>query len=508
MALMNGLTYPGRVGRWSVLELAVNGPSDENPFVEQTLSATFTGPGETVTAQGFYDGEGVYRVRFMPSFEGAYRFTVTGSFMEPMDGSFTVDAPEPGNHGVVRVANTWHFAYDDGTPYNSVGTTCYVWAWQGDETVRQTLETLKGSGFNKIRFCVFPKHYDYNLKEPRSYPYEGAPMDSSVLTAENFYRYNGKANGSRWDFSRFNPAHFRHLDWCIAQLAALGIEADLILMHPYDRWGFSCMDREADERYIRYVVARYAAYHNVWWSLANEYDLMPAKSLADWEHIAETICECDPYRHLRSIHNCAHFYDHNRPWVTHCSIQHQMTDNVAGWRSQYRKPVVMDEICYEGNVQFGWGNISGQELVRRFWVAAARGGYAGHGETYLNHDDILWWSHGGRLHGESHPRLAFLRNIMDETPGVGLCPNPDASWDDISAVPEELAHRGDYYLFYYGLMRPSFRDFRFSDEHRYEVRVLNTWEMTSTLIGTFSGVFRIPLPGKEYMAIQIKRVKE
>ena len=27
-----------------------------------------------------------------------------------------------------------------------------------------------------------------------------------------------------------------------------------------------------DDRYLRYVVARLAAYRNVWWSLANEYD--------------------------------------------------------------------------------------------------------------------------------------------------------------------------------------------------------------------------------------------
>ena len=60
----------------------------------------------------------------------------------------------------------------------------------------------------------------------------------------------------------------------------LGIEADLIVMHPYDRWGFSMMSKEEDDLYWKYVIARFAAYRNVWWSLANEYDLMPQKSLA------------------------------------------------------------------------------------------------------------------------------------------------------------------------------------------------------------------------------------
>ena len=35
------------------------------------------------------------------------------------------------------------------------------------------------------------------------------------------------------------------------------------------------------------------------------------------------------------------------------------------------------------------GNISGEELTRRFWEAACRGGYPGHGETYMNDKDIL-----------------------------------------------------------------------------------------------------------------------
>ena len=65
-----------------------------------------------------------------------------------------------------------------------MGTTCYVWDLQSDELIEKTLKTLKASAFNKIRFCVFPKHYDYNLGEPRSYPYQGTPMDSSVLTQE------------------------------------------------------------------------------------------------------------------------------------------------------------------------------------------------------------------------------------------------------------------------------------------------------------------------------------
>jgi len=58
-----------------------------------------------------------------------------------------------------------------------------------------------------------------------------------------------------------------------SKLRDLGIQADLILFHPYDHWGYALMGAEADERYLRYTVARLAAYRNVWWSVANAWDL-------------------------------------------------------------------------------------------------------------------------------------------------------------------------------------------------------------------------------------------
>lgn len=166
---MDSLKYNTQVEKWDVFEVEVKGKTDKNPFTDYQIQGVFTGKNETVTVDGFYDGNGIYKVRFMPSFEGDYKFQVTGSFSEEnYAGNFKVTPASSENHGPVRVANTWHFAYEDGTPYYSIGTTCYVWDLQSDERIAQTLETLKNSAFNKIRFCVFPKHYDYNLGEPRS----------------------------------------------------------------------------------------------------------------------------------------------------------------------------------------------------------------------------------------------------------------------------------------------------------------------------------------------------
>ena len=49
----------------------------------------------------------------------------------------------------------------------------------------------------------------------------------------------------------------------------MGIEADLILFNPYDRWGFARMGMENNLEYLKYVIARLASYKDVWWALAN-----------------------------------------------------------------------------------------------------------------------------------------------------------------------------------------------------------------------------------------------
>lgn len=502
--------FPASCERWSLYELAIPGPSSGNPFMEQTVSAVFTGPSETVPVRGFYDGDGVYRIRFMPSAEGVYSFRVTASFPVPQpESTFTVTPAGEGNHGPVHVRNTFHFAYEDGTAYYPVGTTCYVWELQGDDLIRQTLESLKTSGFNKIRFCIFPKHYLYNLHDPRSFPYEGTPVDCRLLNENNFNDYNGGAPGNSWDFTRFNPEHFRHIETCILQLQELGIEADLILMHPYDRWGFSCMTQEQNDLYWHYLTARFSSYRNVWWSLANEYDLMSSMKESDWERLAGILCAEDPYGHPRSIHNCIPFYDYTRPWITHCCIQRQDLYRTAEytdeWRTRFGKPVVLDEIAYEGDIPCGWGNITGEEMVRRFWEAAVRGGYPGHGETLPEGGNILWWSHGGALRGESWKRVRFLLKILSETPGIGLAP-VRGEWDDVSAVPEDkkLAEKTGYQLSYYSFMRPSAREFRFDDGRARHVEIIDTWNMTVKDAGIHTGHFRIPLPSRQYMAIRIR----
>lgn len=482
------IKVPSIVECWGLQELKIHGPNHGNPFVDVDITALFVQGGQQYKVAGFYDGDGIYCIRFMPPSEGTWQFTTTSNArsLDQLSGSFLAVAPSSRNNGPVRVNNTFHFAYESGQRYLPIGTTCYVWNHQPAELQQQTLESLAASPFNKIRMCIFPKSYQYNSNEPELFPYE--------WTSE-----------SGWDFTRFNPKFFHMLDEQITELCKLGIEADLILFHAYDRWGFSEMGKQADDRYLKYIVARLSAYRNVWWSLANEYDLMWAKEEEDWERFASIVTSHDPYHHLISIHNCHQFYDYSRSWITHCSVQrvdvYKTAEITDQWRKEWNKPIVIDECAYEGNIDMGWGNITGEEMVRRFWEGAVRGGYVGHGETYLHPDEILWWSKGGKLYGSSPERIAFLKKIMEDGPDEGLNPY-NAEWDVASA-----AKRDDYYLFYYGFNRPSYRLFAMTPDIAYYVDIIDTWDMTITrLEKPQKGSFRVELPAKQYMAIRLTKV--
>ncbi|SMH50928.1 Protein of unknown function [Rathayibacter oskolensis] len=478
---------PSTVPVYERFELELHGPSHGNPFVDVALSAVVDGPTGAVRVPGFYDGDGVFRLRLMPEAPGEYAWTTSSSArsLDGITGAFTVTPPRDGRHGPVRVAHTFHFAHADGTRHRPLGTTSYAWTHQGDALEERTLATLAEAPFTKIRMCVFPKSYLFNENEPVLYPFEGSPEEG-------------------FDWQRPSPAFWAHLEQRIDQLADLGIEADLILFHAYDRWGFSRMDAVADDRYVRYAVARLASFANIWWSLANEYDLLFEKTEDDWERFAAIVVEDDPSRHLLSIHNCRDFYDYSRPWITHASIQRQDVYKTAEMTTEWRrwgKPVVIDECAYEGDIDQGWGNITGEELLRRFWEGALRGGYVGHGETYVHPEDVLWWAKGGELRGTSPARIAFLDRILAEGPSRGLEPIP-LDWDVPRAGVE-----GEYYLYYFGFDRPTYRRFLLEPDVSYTVDVIDTWGMTvERLPGTYSGRFRIELPGREYIAVRLLRV--
>ena len=501
LAAASGITE-----RWGVHELVFDGPSEGNPFVNVELSALFESGGHSVRVPGFYDGEGVYRVRFSPPAIGrwTWRSASNVAALGGRSGSFECVEPSPANHGPVVVSEDgYHFRHADGRPFRQVGTTAYSWALQSEEKCRQTLETLSAAPFNKMRMLVFPN-------------VESVATDPFVRTGP----------GPRdWNPARFDRDYFRRYEDRIIRLGQLGIEADVILFHPYDAArGYNDMSRADDERYVRYAAARWGAYRNVWWSMANEYDLVESKSMDDWDHLFRVLVAADPHGRLRSIHNIHTYYDHRKPWITHASIQNgaAVLDDIraALHRDFALKPVIFDEVRYEGNSDKRWANLTGEEMVERFWWGLVGGTYVGHSETYSadGNPDTSWLGQGGTLQGTSAPRLAFLKRIMEEGPAPGIDPIQPFWNYHLGGRPNE------YFLKYFGGAAPTTWRVRLpgrrdDPKHSFRADIIDTWNMSVTPVpGTFAMQQldeydvhdpvrpEIALPGSKWIALRFVKV--
>ena len=480
------------------------------------IAAEFACNGKRTTVPGFYAGNGVYKVRFLPKTAGTYTWTVSGVISA--GGSEVCE--ESDLPGMVR-ADGKAFRFENGKLFHPFGTTVYALVHQTDALIEQTMRTLEKAPFNKIRMCVFPKDYDFNKNEPACYAFEKA------------------ADGS-WDPSRPVYAFWDALDRHLVRLGKMGIQVDLILFHPYDRWGFDGMGLHKDKIYLDYLLRRLSAYPHIWWSLANEYELTK-RTEEEWFEIEEFVASHDPYRHLLSCHNIFKIWDANRPLTTHASIQSKDLSMLGDWCSRYHTPVMLDECAYEGNLEHFWGCITGEEMSRRFWKTLCCGAYCTHGETFYSDDEVLWWAKGGVLKGQSPARIGFCRKIIESLPGhlepepsflCRLMPLLDMGEAEraarLSGVPEMFkrliyaflnsgedasgfahaetvyyAHIGtDCYLRFYDT-RPIARDtLTLPEDRKYTIRLIDTWNMTvETVAEGVSGTYVVRLPGRENMAV-------
>ena len=317
------------IEKWGLFELTLKGSKIENPVTDNDLTALFIQNVDTISIRGFYDGDGIYKVRFMPEKTGLWRYSVFSNQKSlHRKGAFACIDPSIFNHGLVQVKDTFNFEYADETPYHPMGTTIYGWLVPNPEVQKQTLESLKNTPFNKGRFMILVTNVNGSDPEVRPFQIKGDTINYSVL----------------------NPNYFRAIDSGIVRLQRIGIEADLIFLHPYDqdKQPLEPMTMKEIYQYLDYIIARFASYRNIWWA-TNEFDLLKSRSMADWDSIFIYLQKNDPYHHLRSNHNSYVWYDHTKPWITHASVQ---TEN--WWMSQplrlkYKKPVIFDEICYEGD---------------------------------------------------------------------------------------------------------------------------------------------------------------
>ena len=310
----------GQAHVWEMQEIVLQSQRDyANPYTDVVCWIDLAGPGFAKRVYGFWDGGRTFRVRFVATAPGEWRWT-TGS-NQPADAGLNGGAgalravawngaeakANPNRRGFVRATANGHaLQYADGTPFFLLGDT-----WLAASTWRlpmtgieppadyvpgpgisfeDAVQYRKRQGFNSVSFiAAFPNWAaDANgatFSDAKGVVIRNAwekfgvwapnakvtTADGAATTAKNmedeagnlpFAPMAGRDDGMA-DFDRINPAYFRSLDRKMRYLSEAGF---VPMFEPVRRdtgpsWKAYFDFNTSYARYVEYLAARYGAFN-------------------------------------------------------------------------------------------------------------------------------------------------------------------------------------------------------------------------------------------------------
>jgi hypothetical protein len=245
--------------RWQKYELSFTSSVEyENPVQDlKTMEVTFVSPtGIMKTVNGFWDGDNIWKVRFMPGETGIWTYNtkcsdVKNSGLDNQTGSFKcrkgVSEKNIFIHGpVFNPPGTFYLAHNDGTPFFWLACT----AWNG---------ALKSTDQEWDIYLRQRVENNYTVVQFVTTQWRGCDKSSDGLVA---FKGCGKIS--------INPEFFRLIDRKIDRINDYGLVAAPVILWALQTGngkelspGYYLPDDQAI-LLARYIVARYGANHVVW----------------------------------------------------------------------------------------------------------------------------------------------------------------------------------------------------------------------------------------------------
>ena len=367
--------------------------STQNPFLVP-FNAVVIGPGGiSFKVPGFFDGNGMWKIRVAPSTEGLWKLQTESELPELTGKTVTFECgPNPNAkvHGVLRVDkdHAHHFIFDDGTRFYMQGYE-YDWLWALDmdktdvPTVSKTLDLIGSYGFNYVILNSFA--YDTKWRAGKTGPDDFGPPLLLLWEGDNDHPVH----------SRMNLAYWHHYDQVIAALSERGIQAHMLIKVYNKQVQWPAHNSPEEQLLFRWLVARYSAYPNIIWDFSKE--AHKETDLAYKQGWLKYLRETDPNHHLITVHdddaaNDSGAYDGLTDF--RADQQHRRYhETILRQRARRNWPVANVESDYEcgpGGVTdktYGSAHTTDQTL-RTLWEIAMAGGYTAYYYTYTAWDVI------------------------------------------------------------------------------------------------------------------------
>ena len=257
--------------QWDVIDIQFHVKRIPGQPVDLDFTATFKHKsGRELESAGFYDGDGLYVIRFAPMLAGKWTYTTrsSSSELDALTGNLVADAARDGRRGgiVVDPKHDTRFVYENGESYYPIAFECdWLFALDAENPsdipkTRTFVDTLAESGFNQVVMNVFA--YDVN------WPKDEKLVSKYEYGSPSAFPFAGDNNNP--DHSRLNIDYFKRLDRVIEYLDEKDIAAHLMVYVWNKKVNWPEANSEADNRYFDYVAKRYQAYPNLVWDISKE----------------------------------------------------------------------------------------------------------------------------------------------------------------------------------------------------------------------------------------------
>ena len=399
----------------------VDAPDVHNPFVDATLTGIFeeVDGRQHWNIEGFCDSDdgSIFRIRFMPMQARSYKYSlkfVQGGFEKTATGIF--QAVDAHRRGILRVdpQYPWHFIWaGTGEHFFFNGTTAYwLMGWRDDRTIQYSIERLHRLQVNRMRVTLAGREANSFFGEP-------------VMTGPNWTVFIAAWPAQNaddplhpgFDYARFNLPYWQKFERMLKLARDHDMNISLVLdmndskVHPD-------AGSEDEHRYIRYAVARLAAFSNITWDLGDDLDYFRDEK---WTHdTGMLIQDLDPYKHLETSHPAASnaHQDRASSWFGFTSYQQWSRDQhrrMLESRTLQEKavriiPQTNEEYGYEDHYPL-WaapGSDSTDVLRRTAWDIVMAGAYQTAGETARRGTNIWPDTGGGWLNGRGDDTMTMF----------------------------------------------------------------------------------------------------
>jgi hypothetical protein len=505
-----------------------------NPFDPGIFTGEIFEPGgRKLAVEGFCDNADgrVFRIRFLATKPGLHRYRLRfreGAKARQAEGRF--EARPSKRRGIVRVdpKHPFHFIYQGtGEHYFWNGVTAYfLLGFRDDAAIAGIIDRHARLGVTRLRVALSGRS-----SGARTWAEDLTPDAGFRLTLNPWVAARPDAvENPGFDVTRFDPGFFHKAERMLLRARDKDVAISVIFFldgkkhggaDPFGRKGAGGPD---EQRYYRYVVARFAAYSNVMWDLSNEYRHFRDDAWAS--AMGAFVKRVDPWDHLLSVHGHWEFFLRRDPSIDMALYQQwdDCGDNVYMLHNRQVQtalgkpmPQINEEYGYEDHYPgFGCGDNGvrqppGRDAGTRrrlLWRITMAGGYqttgekVGPGKTGIA--NAGGWINGRGVDDTLLTQHKHLVDFFATMPWWKMQPRLDRTSHGALALVEEGAH-----VVVYGARPPAGGDVQAQlGKGRWRGRWLEPATGKTTPIAELDGpLFTGTPPGAEDWAAHLERVR-